>query len=57
MVSNEKMGQQYSLSKTEISDWMFMRDGKMHGNYTLRPLLVTMPESKAEMYRQMFADP
>ena len=57
MVSNEKMGQQYSLSKTEISDWMFMRDGKMHGNYTLRPLLVTMPESQAEMYRQMFADP
>jgi uncharacterized protein YegJ (DUF2314 family) len=57
MVSNVKMGQQYSLSKTEISDWMFMRDGKMHGNYTLRPLLVTMPESQAEMYRQMFADP
>lgn len=57
MVSNVTMGQQYSLGKTEISDWMFMRDGKMHGNYTMRPLLATMQEEEAAMYRQMFASP
>ncbi|TWT94795.1 hypothetical protein Pla108_36450 [Botrimarina colliarenosi] len=57
IVSNVTMGQQYSLGKTEISDWMFIRDGKMHGNYTMRPLLATMPEAEANMYRQMFATP
>ncbi|MCC9603735.1 DUF2314 domain-containing protein [Stieleria sp. JC731] len=55
MVSNVTIGQQYSLGKTEISDWMFIRDGKMHGNYTLRPLLATMPEADADQYRAMFA--
>jgi len=57
MVSNVKMGQQYTVGKTEISDWMFMRDGKMHGNYTMRPLLATMPEEEAEKYRSLFAKP
>ncbi|MEM8670882.1 MAG: DUF2314 domain-containing protein [Planctomycetota bacterium] len=57
IVTNVTMGQQYSLGKTEISDWMFMRDGKMHGNYTLRPLLATMPEAEAERFRQLFAEP
>ena len=57
MVSNVTMGQQYSLGRTEISDWMFMRDGKMYGNYTMRPLLATMPEAEADMYRKMFATP
>ena len=57
IVSNVKMGQPYTIGKTEISDWMFMRDGKMHGNYTMRPLLETMPKEEADMYRQMFASP
>ncbi|QDV88771.1 YegJ family protein [Planctomycetes bacterium TBK1r] len=57
MVSNVTMGQQYTLGKTEISDWMFMRDGKMHGNYTLRPLLATMPEAEADQYRSILASP
>ena len=57
MVSNVKMGQQYTLGKTEISDWMFMRDGKMYGNYTLRPLLATMPEAEADKFRAIFATP
>lgn len=57
MVSNIKMGQRYSVNKKEISDWMFMRDGKMYGNYTMRPLLATLPEAEAEMYRALFAEP
>ncbi len=57
MVSNVTLGQQYTIGKTEISDWMFMRDGKMHGNYTLRPLLATMPEAEANQYRSIFANP
>lgn len=57
IVDNVTMGQKWTIKKAEISDWMFMRDGKMHGNYTMRPLLKTMPEDKAAKFRSMFADP
>ena len=57
VVSNVTLGQSYSLGKNEISDWMFMRDGKMHGNYTMRPLLATMPKEEADMFREIFATP
>lgn len=56
MVSNVKMGQQWTVKQTEISDWMFMRDGKIHGNYTLRPLLKTMSAVEAATYRSMLAE-
>ena len=57
MVSNVKRGQKWSVKKSEISDWLFMRDGKMHGNYTLRPLLKTMPKEKAAKLESMLANP
>lgn len=57
IVSNVKIGQSWTIKKTDISDWMFMRDGKMHGNYTMRPLLKTMPEDEAAKYRSILADP
>ena len=57
MVSNVKRGQRWSAKKSEISDWLFMRDGKMHGNYTLRPLLKTMPEEKAAKLKSILANP
>jgi uncharacterized protein YegJ (DUF2314 family) len=57
IVGNVKMGQSWTIKKTAISDWMFLRDGKMHGNYTMRPLLKTMPEDEAAKYRSILADP
>jgi uncharacterized protein YegJ (DUF2314 family) len=57
IVSNVKFGQSWSLSKEEISDWMYMRDGKMYGNYTMRPLLKTLPDEEAAQYRAMLAEP
>ena len=33
------------------------RDGKMHGNYTLRPLLKTMPADDAAKLREILAEP
>jgi uncharacterized protein YegJ (DUF2314 family) len=44
MVKNVRLGEKRKVSKAEISDWMFMRGGKLYGNYTMRPLLKTMPE-------------
>lgn len=56
VVSNVRIGQKWKINKQEISDWMFMRNGKMHGNYTMRPLLKTLPPAEAAQYRQMLAD-
>ncbi len=57
VVSNVTFGQEWSVGKTEITDWMFMRNDKMYGNYTVRPLLKTMPEEQAAQVRSMLADP
>jgi uncharacterized protein YegJ (DUF2314 family) len=57
IVTNVKLGDTRSVARGEISDWMFMRDGKMHGNYTLRPLLEAMPADEAERFRSMLANP
>jgi len=57
IVTNVRFGQTVTVAKDEISDWLFMRDAKMYGNYTLRPLLATMPEEEAAKYRSMLAEP
>jgi uncharacterized protein YegJ (DUF2314 family) len=57
LVGNVKIGEKRTVKQGEISDWMFMRDGKMHGNYTMRPLLKGMPEEEAAKYRSMLASP
>jgi len=57
VVGNVKMGQSWTIKKEQISDWMFMRDGKMHGNYTMRPLLKTSPKKQAEKLRSILANP
>lgn len=54
---NVQFGQKWTVKKEDISDWMFMRDGKMHGNYTMRPLLKTMPEREAAQFRSILAEP
>lgn len=57
VVKNVKFGQKWKIEKSEISDWMFVRDEKIHGNYTMRPLLKTMKKEEAEMWKSRFATP
>lgn len=57
MVSNVNRGQKWSVEKSEISDWLFMRDGKMYGNYTIRPLLKTMSDEEAAKLKSILANP
>jgi uncharacterized protein YegJ (DUF2314 family) len=57
VVKNVKVGQKWAIRKSEISDWVFMREGKMHGNYTIRPLLKTMPEEESAQIRAILANP
>ena len=41
------LGQQYSIKKDAISDWLYVRGGKVSGNYTLRVLLPRMSANEA----------
>lgn len=52
-----QLGQRIEIGDAQISDWMYMRAGKMVGNYTLRPLLKRMRPQDAARYRAMLADP
>lgn len=56
IVKNVKIGQAWKAKKAEISDWLFMRDNKMYGNYTMRPLLKTLPAEQADAFRAMLAE-
>ncbi len=40
------LGQRYEFGEAEISDWLFMRNGKMVGNETMRPLLKRLPKQR-----------
>ena len=57
MVKNVRFGDKRKVKKADIADWLFLRDGKMHGNYTVRPLLKAMPKEQAEEVRAMLAEP
>lgn len=57
IVKNVRLGQRWKIKKEEISDWMYMKDEKMYGNYTIRPLLKTMPKKEAEQIRSILAEP
>jgi uncharacterized protein YegJ (DUF2314 family) len=40
-----------------MADWSYFRDGKMVGNYTLRPLMKQMPAAEAEQLKKILAEP
>jgi uncharacterized protein YegJ (DUF2314 family) len=56
-VHNVKLGDRIPIPEKDISDWLYMRNGKMFGNYTLRVLLKQMSSSEVEKYKAMLADP
>lgn len=56
-VRSVKLGQRIEIPQADISDWLYMRNGRMVGNRTLVPLFKTMPKEEAERYKQMMADP
>ena len=39
----------------DVTDWMYQWDGKIHGNYTLRAKLPTLPEAEQAQYRERLA--
>lgn len=57
IVASVKLGDRIEIPDADISDWLYMRDGKMVGNETLKPLLKTMPAAEAEKLKMMMANP
>ena len=56
-VKTVRAGQRIEVADGQTSDWMYMRKGKIVGNYTMRPLLKRMPAQDAARYRAMLLDP
>ena len=52
IVEKVKLGDTCSFTRNDISDWMYMANGKMKGNYTLRVALESMPPKEAEAHRK-----
>jgi uncharacterized protein YegJ (DUF2314 family) len=52
-VSNVRVGQQYSVAKEGISDWMYFHDGVAIGNRTLRAMFPRMPEEEVAALEEM----
>jgi uncharacterized protein YegJ (DUF2314 family) len=57
IVASVKLGDRIEIAEADISDWLYLRDGKMVGNRTLVPLFKTMPAKEVENYKRMMADP
>jgi uncharacterized protein YegJ (DUF2314 family) len=48
-VSNVHLGEEVTVAPRDVSDWMFVKDGKLMGGYTTRVLYRRLsPEDKAE---------
>jgi uncharacterized protein YegJ (DUF2314 family) len=52
-----KFGQKIEITDSQIADWLFLRNGKMAGNYTVRPLLKTMPKEEAAKLKAIIEEP
>lgn len=53
----KKAGDPVTFKEADISDWTFMRRGKIVGNETMRPLLNQIPKAEADKYRAMLESP
>lgn len=56
-VHSVKNGDRITIPEADISDWLYARDEKMVGNYTLRALFKQMPADEVEKYKKIMAEP
>jgi len=57
LVHNVKLGDRIEIPEPDISDWFYMRNDKMVGNYTMRVLFDHMSPSEVAKYKALLADP
>jgi uncharacterized protein YegJ (DUF2314 family) len=56
VVSVVKLGDKVEIPGEIITDWLYLRNSKMVGNFTLRALFHRMPPEEVARYRQIMAD-
>jgi len=56
-VKTVKLGSRIEIPDADISDWMYLREGKMVGNFTIKPLFKQMPAAEVKKYQSIMADP
>jgi uncharacterized protein YegJ (DUF2314 family) len=56
-VQSVKSGDRIKIADNQISDWVYMRDEKMFGNFTIRPLFKSMSTSEVDFYEKILAEP
>jgi uncharacterized protein YegJ (DUF2314 family) len=54
-IANLKNGQRVTVPVGRITDWMFFRNGQIHGAQTLRVLLPRMPPEQAAEWKSKLA--
>src|SRR5882672_3725876 len=54
-VKTVKLGSRIEITEADISDWMYMREEKMIGNHTLKPLLKHMPKDEVNQLKRIMA--
>ena len=53
----KRIGDLARFTEADISDWMFMRNGKIVGGETIKPLLKSMPKADADALRARMEQP
>jgi uncharacterized protein YegJ (DUF2314 family) len=53
----KRAGDLVEFKEADISDWMFMRNGKIVGGETIKPLLKSMPKADADALRARMETP
>jgi uncharacterized protein YegJ (DUF2314 family) len=56
-LAGKKAGDVTEFKEADISDWMFMRNGKIVGGETIKPLLKAMPKADADALRARMETP
>jgi uncharacterized protein YegJ (DUF2314 family) len=54
IVKNVYAGQEITLTKDDVFDWMYVEDGKIVGNATACPLIRRGPKEELEYYRTTY---
>ena len=52
-VKNFKIGQEVSFAKNKITDWMYVKNGVVHGNVTLKAMFHTMDPEEVKVLKKM----
>src|SRR5262249_15997278 len=54
-IPNLRRGERVTVPLSQVTDWLYVREGKYHGAYTVRALLPYMKEDEAEEMRRSLA--